>query len=82
LRRFHWTLAREPPCNSNPITVFAAAVDAEMARLDPAEHDEYRWCGYDEALQYVTYRGLKDGIASTREYITGRESPPRELRLR
>ena len=64
------------------INVFAAAVEADEVTLDPAEHDEYRWCGFDEALRLVTYRGLKDGLASTREYITGRESPPRELRLR
>jgi len=64
------------------ISVFAAAAEAEVPQLDPAEHDEYRWCTYDEALRRVTYRGLKDGLASTREYVTGRESPPPELRLR
>ena len=34
-----------------------------------------------EARSLVTYRGLKDGLDSTREFVTGRADPPRELRL-
>jgi len=64
------------------ITVFAVAVETDAVTLDPLEHDEYRWCGYDAALQLVSYRGLKDGLVSTREYVTGRATPLRELRLR
>ena len=63
------------------INVFAAEARPGDIRLDPEEHGESRWCSFDEALSLVTYRGLKDGLRSTREFITGRE-PPRELQLR
>lgn len=64
------------------IHVFAAEAADGDVRLRPEEHSEARWCSFDEALSRVTYRGLKDGLRSTREYITGREAPPQELRLR
>jgi hypothetical protein len=64
------------------IGVFAAQVSAEVVSLDPLEHSEYRWAPFDEALQAVTYRGLKDGLQSTREFVSGRATPPPELRLR
>ncbi len=64
------------------IGVFAAEVGADPSQLDPAEHAEYRWCSYEEAQSLVTYRGLKDGLRSTREYITGVASAPLELRLK
>jgi hypothetical protein len=63
------------------INVFAAEARPGEVRLDPEEHSESRWCSFDEASSLVTYRGLKDGLRSTREFITGRE-PPRELQLR
>jgi hypothetical protein len=34
-----------------------------------------------EAMKLVAYRGLKEGLASTREYVTGRETPLPELKL-
>lgn len=63
------------------ITVFAAEVATAEVGLDPAEHAEYRWCSYDEAHRLVTFRGLKDGLASVREYVTERVPPLRELRF-
>jgi hypothetical protein len=51
------------------------------SQIDPAEHAEYRWCSYDEAQSLVSYRGLKDGLRSTREYVTGTTTPLPELRL-
>lgn len=63
------------------IGVYAAEVSAEHVDLNPAEHAVYRWCAYEEAHDLVTYRGLKDGLRSTREYVTGHIGPPRELRL-
>ncbi|HEY8509620.1 MAG TPA: NUDIX domain-containing protein [Steroidobacteraceae bacterium] len=63
------------------IAVYAAEVTADRVILDPDEHAEYRWCSYEEAYDLVTYRGLKDGLQSTREYVTGRATPPRELQL-
>lgn len=63
------------------IAVYAVEVGRSAIQLDPAEHSEYRWCSYNEAEALVTYRGLKEGLRSTREYITGVSIPPRELRL-
>ena len=50
-------------------------------RLDPSEHSEYAWLPYDTCLDRVHYRGLKDGLRSVQEYITGPASPASELRL-
>lgn len=63
------------------IGVYAAEVNPGDIRLDPAEHAEYRWCSYEEALGLVNYRGLRDGLRSTREYVTGPATPLPELRL-
>lgn len=66
------------------ITVFAVEVDpdAEQVTLDPIEHAEHAWVSFEEAMRRVHYRGLKDGLRSTREYITGAADPAAELRLR
>lgn len=63
------------------IAVYAAESDDGDVRLKPDEHSEFRWCAFEEALAMVHYRGLKDGLRSTREYITGVERPARELQL-
>jgi len=66
------------------ISVFAVETDAaaEDVRLDPAEHAEHAWLPYEEALARVHYRGLKDGLRSVHEYVTGTATPARELCLR
>jgi hypothetical protein len=64
------------------IAVYAARVEQAGVTLRPEEHSEYRWCGYDEARRLVTYRGLKEGLASVREYVTERDPPLPELRLK
>ena len=66
------------------ISVFAVEVGADenAITLDPAEHSEYEWASYDAALGRVLYRGLKDGLRSVHEYITGAPHPAPELRLR
>jgi NUDIX domain len=64
------------------IGVYAAQAAPAEIRLDPEEHAEYRWCGFEEALALVGYRGLKDGLRSTREYVTGGAEPRLELRLK
>jgi hypothetical protein len=63
------------------ITVFAAEAMPGDIRLDPAEHAQYRWCPFDEAQQLVNFRGLKEGLASVREFVTGRATPMPELQL-
>lgn len=66
------------------ITVFAADVglDPGPVTIDPDEHAAYEWLPYESALERVHYRGLKDGLRSTHEYVTGVPRPAAELRLR
>ena len=63
------------------IGVYAAEVADAPVRLDPREHSEYAWLPYETCLDRVHYRGLKDGLRSIQEYITGPASPANELRL-
>lgn len=66
------------------ISVFAAEVrpDVAVVTLDPNEHAAYEWLTYERALERVHYRGLKDGLRSTHEYIAGVAQSARELQLR
>ncbi|MGH7578092.1 MAG: hypothetical protein ACREM1_23600 [Longimicrobiales bacterium] len=63
------------------IGVYAAEVDDAVVRLDPMEHSEYAWLPYAECLERIHYRGLKDGLRSVHEYITGVTKPAKELCL-
>lgn len=64
------------------IAVYAAEVGGgDSVRLDPREHAASAWCSYEEALSRVHYRGLKDGLRSTLEYVTGVTTPATELKL-
>lgn len=66
------------------ITVFAVETDSTRhdVKLNPAEHSKYEWLPYEAALEKVHYRGLKDGLRSVVEYVTGAAKPAAELRLR
>ena len=63
------------------IAVYAAEVDGASVRLDPAEHAQHAWLSLDACLERVHYRGLKDGLRSVDEYVTGVREPARELCL-
>ena len=63
------------------IGVYAAEVDTGDVRLEPSEHSEYEWLPFETCLERVHYRGLKDGLRSVQEYITGVADPARELCL-
>jgi len=63
------------------IAVYAAEVGQAAVQIDPEEHSKYRWCSYNEAEALVNYRGLKEGLRSTREYVTGLSTSAPELRL-
>lgn len=65
------------------ITVFVPEVpDGVVPRLNPVEHGASAWVAYEEARRRVHFRGLKEGLDSVREYITGVATPARELCLR
>src|SRR5262249_7216650 len=50
---------------------YAVEVVGDQPHLDPIEHSAYCWRPFDAALAMVHYRGLKDGLRSVREYVTG-----------
>jgi hypothetical protein len=62
--------------------VYAAEVSGADPRLNAEEHSECGWFSYEAALTAVHYRGLKDGLRSVREYVTGPTTVAPELCLR
>ena len=63
------------------IGVYAAEIRDGHVQLDPSEHSEFGWYPFEQALSMVHFRGLKDGLRSTLEYITGVAEPAKELQL-
>ena len=63
------------------IAVYAAEVADVPVQLAPSEHSEYAWLPAEECMKRIHYRGLKDGLRSVVEYITGVSEPARELCL-
>jgi ADP-ribose pyrophosphatase YjhB (NUDIX family) len=63
------------------IAVYAAEVDDAAVRLTPSDHSECEWLPFEQCLDRVHYRGLKDGLRSVHEYVTGVAQPARELCL-
>jgi len=63
------------------IGVYAAEVNDATVHLDPSEHSECGWFSLEECLARVHYRGLKDGLRSVHEYVTGTKHPAKELCL-
>ena len=63
------------------IGVYAAEVHDAAVQLDPSEHAECAWFPFERCLDRVHYRGLKDGLRSVHEYVTGVKEPARELCL-
>lgn len=63
------------------IGVYAAEVAEAPVTLEPSEHSEFAWLPVEECMQRIHYRGLKDGLRSVVEYITGVNDPARELCL-
>jgi len=63
------------------IGVYAAEVTSTAVQLNPSEHSEFAWLPFNECIERVHYRGLKDGLRSVQEYVTGVHMPARELCL-
>ena len=63
------------------IGVYAAEVKQVDIQLDPEEHSDFGWYTIDECLKRVHYRGLKDGLQSVHDYVTGVQEPAAELCL-
>ncbi len=63
------------------IGVYAAEVEDAIVRLEPSEHSEFAWLSREKCLDRVHYRGLKDGLRSVHDYVTGIKAPAQELCL-
>jgi len=64
------------------IGVYAAETGSETVKLDPEEHSQAGWYSSDECLERIHFRGLKEGLRSVCEYVTGPVKPAAELQLR
>lgn len=63
------------------IGVYAAEVQQFDVQLEPEENSDYGWYTIDECLERVHYRGLKEGLHSVHDYVTGVQEPTPELCL-
>jgi NADH pyrophosphatase NudC (nudix superfamily) len=68
-------------CEMQLIGVYAAEVQDAEIQLRPEEHSDFGWYTMDECLERVHYRGLKDGLRSVDEYVTGVSDVAPELCL-
>lgn len=64
------------------ISVYAAELAGGGPQLNPEEHASFGWFPYEAALAAVHYRGLKEGLRSVHDYVTGPAMPAAELCLR
>lgn len=63
------------------VGVYAAESRETEIQLEPEEHSDYGWYTIDECLERVHYRGLKEGLQSVHDYVTGIPEPAEELCL-
>jgi hypothetical protein len=63
------------------IAVYAAEVDDAAVLVEPSQHSGYAWLSFEACVERVHHRGLKDGLRSVNEYVTGVKEPARELCL-
>jgi len=63
------------------VPVFAAEVTGEMVVSLTWEHSEFGWFTAEECAARLNIRGLREGLAWTREYITEQTAPALERRL-
>ena len=64
LDRPRWGHLYAPDVETISEECFGAEVRADEGepRIDPREHDEYRWLGFDEALAHLTWEENKDAL--------------------
>ncbi|MFC2081860.1 NUDIX domain-containing protein [Candidatus Bipolaricaulota bacterium] len=60
---------------------FAAEVDGPIDVELSWHHSEYGWFTADECLERVHFRGLVEGLASVRQYVSEVDEPHGALRI-
>ena len=51
------------------VTFFAGITQEENVTVDSQEIEDFKWCGYEEALKLVTYKLQKDVLEKSRKVI-------------
>ncbi len=62
-------------------TAFAVEVEGPLEILLGTEHSEYGWFTAAECFAKLRFRGLKEGLRSTIDYVSERPEPMEELRI-
>lgn len=70
-----------PRDSMNLCPVFAARVDPRGAPKLSAEHSEYLWCGYDDAVRTLVWPGQRESLRIVRDFIAGGEPAAALLQL-
>jgi len=64
----------EQPVDMIDETVFVAEIDGQTEPvLDPIEHDAWKWCTYEVALQKLYWPGNRESLKHCREYLQTRK---------
>jgi dATP pyrophosphohydrolase len=72
-----WEHLYGPDVLAIPEEVYVAEVPADVDPvLAPAEHDEYRWCSFDEALELLRWPNNRDALHAARAFVRARDSAP------
>ena len=71
-----WERLYGPDVQAIPEEVFVAEVPRGVDPvLAPYEHDAFRWCSFEEALELLTWENNRRALAAAREYIAARGRP-------
>ena len=62
--------------------MFAAQVDAGSEPKLSREHDEYKWCGFDDAVRTLTWRGQREALRIVHQYIVKGEDAMKYTRIK
>ena len=63
------------------IPVFVAEAGEGTSPILTWEHSDFAWCGVNDCLERLRFRGLREGLAAVRETVTEVREPAPELRL-
>jgi dihydroneopterin triphosphate diphosphatase len=65
-----WERLYGPDVESIPEEVYVAEVPhGADPRLAPYEHDAFRWCSFDQALELLTWENNRNALVAARAYI-------------
>ena len=60
----------DQPVNKITEYVYVAVIEGSAPpKIDPAEHDDWRWCPFDEAMELLRWSGNKEALRRCRDFI-------------